>query len=90
VKYLAVFVRVIDLFAKPPLQDRQPRRGRVVLAHADPRMVAVAMGDDRARHRPPRIDVEIARRAIQAFGAQDDEVWHRAKMGADVCRPSDE
>lgn len=44
------------------------------LAHADPRMVAVAMGDHRARHRPPRIDMEIAGRAIQAFGAQDDKI----------------
>ena len=87
---LAVVVRVIDLFTQPPLQDRQARRGGVVFAHADARMVAVAMGNDGARDGSPRIDMEIARRAIQAFGAQDDEIWHRARMGAGVCRPSDE
>ncbi|GHB96440.1 hypothetical protein GCM10010080_05410 [Thermomonas carbonis] len=72
---------MILLIPKPPLQDRQARRGRVVLAHADPRMVAVPMGDHRARHRSPRIDMEIAGRAIQAFGAEDDKVWHWSKDG---------
>ena len=39
----AVVVGVVLLVAEPPLQDRQSRRGDVVLAHTDPRMVTVAM-----------------------------------------------
>ncbi|MNN87082.1 hypothetical protein D3C81_2045870 [compost metagenome] len=34
----------------------------------------MAVGDHRARHRPPRIDVEIAGRAVQPFRAQHYQV----------------
>ena len=46
----------------------------VVLAHADARVVAMAVRDHRARHGPPGIDVEIAGRAVQAFGRRDRQV----------------
>ena len=38
------------------------------------RVVRMAVRDHRAVHRAPGVDVEVARKAIQAFGAGDDEV----------------
>ena len=37
-------------------------------------MIAVGMGDHRALHRAPRIDVEVPGGAVQAFGAGDNKV----------------
>ncbi|MNY76110.1 hypothetical protein D3C86_2155860 [compost metagenome] len=37
-------------------------------------VVAMGVGDDRTLDRPPRVDVEIASRAVQAFGSRDDKV----------------
>jgi hypothetical protein len=37
------------------------------------RVVRVRVRDDGARHRPPRVDVEIAGRAVQALGPGDNE-----------------
>ena len=51
------------------------RRGEVVRVAA-PRVVAVRMRDHGALDRPPRVDVEIARRAVEAFLALDDQVAH--------------
>jgi hypothetical protein len=65
-----VVMRLQRHIAQPPTQDRHAAGTAVVLAHAAARVVAVAVGDHRARHRPPRIDVEIAGRAVQALGAQ--------------------
>jgi len=38
------------------------------------RVIAVAVRDDRALHRPPGIDIEIAGRAVQSFGTGNDQV----------------
>lgn len=42
------------------------------MAHAPTRVVAMGVGDYGSIHRAPGIDVEIPRRAIQAFGAGND------------------
>src|SRR5690606_37404455 len=87
---LAVIVRVHHLPAQAPAQDRNAVATAVVLAHAAAGVVAMAMGDDRARHRPPRIDVEIAGRAVKPFRAQDDQVvgglGHGPSLGRRACR----
>ncbi|BAP78913.1 hypothetical protein MT1_1735 [Pseudomonas sp. MT-1] len=44
------------------------------MAHAPARMVAVGVGNDGALYRPPWVDIEITRRAIQAFGAGNDKI----------------
>src|SRR5664279_1547614 len=58
---------------------------------AAPRMVGVRVRDDSPIDRPPRVDVEIARRAVQAFAALDDQVAfrgvHRAVAGRAPGRP---
>ena len=48
-------------------------RGQVG-AMAAPRVVGVGVGQHGARHRAPGVDVEVARRAVQAFGAFDDQI----------------
>ena len=45
-----------------------------VVAVAGARMVGMGMGDDGALDRPPRVDVEVARRAVQALRPQLDQV----------------
>ena len=37
-------------------------------------MVGMGVGDQRARHRAHRVDVEVAGRAVEALGAGDEEV----------------
>jgi hypothetical protein len=37
-------------------------------------MVAMGVSDDATLNRPPRVDVEIAGRAVQTFGTRDDKV----------------
>jgi hypothetical protein len=39
-----------------------------------PGVVGMGMGDDGARHRPPGVDVEVTRRAVQPFGPEDDQI----------------
>ena len=58
------------------------RVGQVV-GVARSRVVRMAVRDHRAVHRTPGVDVEVARKAIQAFGAGDDEV--RVGRGHRVC-----
>ena len=38
------------------------------------RMIGVAMGNDGAIHGSPRIDIKIARRAVQSFRTRNDEI----------------
>ena len=59
---------------QPRPQHALPGSRRQIGAVTDTRMVGVGVGDDGARHRPPRVDVEIAGRAIQALGALDQEI----------------
>jgi hypothetical protein len=67
-------MRMEVLLAQSPAQDGHAIADGVVTLHPDPRMVAMAMRDHRGPHRPPGIDVEIARRAVHAFGTQLDDV----------------
>ena len=39
-------------------------------------MVGVGMGDHRVRHCPRGVDVEVARRTVQALRTSDDQVFH--------------
>ena len=76
-----------DRLAQPGLLPRITKRIAVADGHdaqglgrgqhaavAGPRMVGVAVGDQRAGHRPGRIDVEAPERAVQAFAGEGEEV----------------
>ena len=63
-----------DVVAQPRAQHTGADGGGEIGAVAAPRMVGVGVRDHCALDRPPRVDVEAARRAVQALGAQDDEV----------------
>ena len=49
------------------------------MAVAGAGMVGMGVGDHRARHRPPGVDVEVARRAVQALRTGDDQVVCQAQ-----------
>ena len=51
---------------------------------APTRVVGMAVRDDRARDRPPGIDVKIARRTIEAFGTRNDQVHRGIWRGLSV------
>ena len=57
------------------------RRGSQVVAVAAARMIGMGMRDHGAMHRPPWVDVEVAGRAIQAFGALNHEVVGTGQRG---------
>ena len=59
------FCRAGEILAIARGHDREGLRRRHHRAVAGARVVGMAVGDHRARHRPHRIDVEIARRAIE-------------------------
>jgi len=63
-----------DLLAEPDAQHPFGRRRGKVAAVAAARVVGMGMGEDGALHRPPRVDVEVALRAVQAFAALHDQV----------------
>ena len=63
-----------DVGAEPCAQHAFADRRGQVGAMARPRMVGMRMREHRTRHRPPRVDVEVARGAIQSLRAQHDEV----------------
>jgi hypothetical protein len=54
-------------------------------------VVGVGVGDDGAVDRAPRVDEEIARRAVEAFAARDDQIAlrsaHRTAIGEATSRP---
>ncbi len=96
-KRFTIRMRVIDLVAQAPLQDGQALARAVVLAHAAAGVVAVTMRNHRARHRPPRVDMEIALRAIEALRPEYHQiaacvrclvvaVAHAATLAKPVCR----
>src|SRR5687768_9332071 len=75
---LAVLVRLQQGFRpEAPGQDGQAVALGVVQPAAGACMVAMAVRDHRARHGPPRIDVEVAGRAIQPFRTQLDEIGRK-------------
>jgi len=49
-------------------------------------MVAMAVRDHGAIDRPPRIQIEVAWRAIEPFGSRDDEFHNLARMGLPIRR----
>ena len=73
---LAVGVHAIVLLAQSPLQDRQAFGTGVIAAHSHPGVIAMSMGQHSGGHRPPRIDVELAGRTVQAFRTQLHNVAH--------------
>ena len=85
--YQALAVRQglqVDVLAQAATQDAGAGAGGQIMAIAGACMVTVAMGDHGAVHGPPRIYVEITGRAVEAFGAGDDEVHG---MGAGLELP---
>jgi hypothetical protein len=64
----------VDVLAQAAAQNAGTGAGGQIMAIAGACVVAVAMGDHGAVHGPPGVDVEIAGRAVQAFGAGDDKV----------------
>ena len=63
-----------DVGAQPLAQRASAVRVGQIVRVAPARVVRMRVGDHGPLHRSPGVDVEIARRAIQAFGAGDDEV----------------
>ncbi len=61
--------------AKPEPQDRRRAFGAEISSVAGPRMVGMAMRDERAIDRPPRIDVETACGAKEAALGKAEDVW---------------
>lgn len=53
-------------FSQPVLHDRRTGIGAHVAAMARAGVVGMAVGDQRTVHGAPRVDVEIARRAVDA------------------------
>ena len=63
-----------DICPQAVPQYARTRGRRQIVGTAGSRMVAVTVGNHRPLHRSPGVDIEIARRAIQAFGAGDHKV----------------
>jgi len=71
-----------DVAAEPPPQDRGAVAVSQIVAVAHARVIAVPVRDHRPVDGLPRIDEEVAGRAVQAFRAGDDEVLiHRPRFG---------
>ncbi len=66
--------------AQPAAQHAGTDGGGQHLGVAGAGMVGMGMGDHRPVHRAPGVDVEIARRAVQAGRAQGDQVMHALPM----------
>ncbi|MNI45527.1 hypothetical protein D3C73_999550 [compost metagenome] len=64
----------VDVLAQSRTQNPLAGCRRQVMLVASTGVVAMGVGDDRTLDRPPRVDVEIAGRAVQAFGSRDDKV----------------
>jgi hypothetical protein len=77
----------VDAGTEPGAENAGAGGGREVMTAAGARMVAMAVGDDGAVHGLPRVDVEIARLAVEAFRAGDDEI-HAESLKSLLVRPS--
>ena len=78
----------VDALAQAAAQDAGSGSGGQIVLIAGAGMVAMAVGDHGALDRAPRVDVEVARWAVQAFRAGDDEVHGNAWAGAYQLRTS--
>ena len=73
---LAIFQRVgMRVAAEPMARDRHPRFGKQIFLVASSQVIAVRVRDHGSVHRPPGIDVEIARRTVQAVLGNGDQRW---------------
>ncbi|MNF83995.1 hypothetical protein D3C84_663360 [compost metagenome] len=64
----------VDVLAQSRTQNSFTGCCRQVMLVTGSGMVAMGVSDDATLNRPPRVDVEIAGRAVQAFGTRDDKV----------------
>src|SRR5690606_6034758 len=64
----------IDVLPQPRPQNAFAGRGRQVMPTAPAGMVAMTMGDHRPLHTAPRVDVKIAGRTVEPFGAGNDQL----------------
>jgi hypothetical protein len=49
-------------------------------------MIRMGMRDDRAFHRAPRVDMEVARNTEKALGSRDDEIGRSVHVSfKDAC-----
>src|SRR5687767_4674645 len=70
---LAVANRLDDgVTAEPAPQQRRRPIGAQVRGAAEPRVIAVRVGDQRARNRAPGINVKVAVRTVQALRRFDE------------------
>mmetsp|Transcript_23891 Transcript_23891/g.43387 ORF Transcript_23891/g.43387 Transcript_23891/m.43387 type:complete len:319 (-) Transcript_23891:459-1415(-) len=74
---LAIADRVQRNVAQPVPHDRSCNIRGEVSAHAGPRMIGVSVGDQRAIHRSPRVDIEITCGAIDASGGKGQRAHER-------------
>ena len=70
-----------DVLAEPRAQRAFTVAVRQIVTVAGAGMVGMRMRDDGTRNRFPRVDVEVASRAIQALGSGDDQI-HRLMLAA--------
>ncbi len=63
-----------EIGAATDRHDGERLFGRKDFAMARARVIGMAMGDERARHRPQRIDIEIASLAIEAGGGERETI----------------
>ena len=74
---LAVFQPGEFMLTQAVAQNGHAQMLGIVLLMASARVVSVGVGDHRRGHRPPRVDVKIARRAIQPFvGGNHQRIMH--------------
>ncbi|MNT08530.1 hypothetical protein D3C72_1432740 [compost metagenome] len=72
----------IEVDARQARQQHAAARFRAqVMGVAETGVVRVGMGNDGALDRAPGIDIEVARRAIQALRAGDDQVAGMGRLG---------
>jgi hypothetical protein len=78
--FFAIFQRLY-LYCTEPRTHHTLRLGVCkVMPVASACMVGMCVGDDRAVHRPPRVDIKISCRAIQTLRALHDQVHGRSSF----------
>jgi hypothetical protein len=60
------------------LEDANAGLRRQIVPMADARMVAMGVCDHGTVDRPPWVDIEVARHAVQTFFTYDDHIGHGA------------
>lgn len=70
----------VDVLTQARAQNPFAGRGRQVMLITGAGMIAVGVGNHRAFHRTPRVDIEIPGGAVQTFGARDNKIHVVTKM----------